>query len=75
MFLRNVGSYYMHTVSVPGDDIPRSLAPYAMCILVSGRCVWDATFADRGVSSGQRDGSPTVVNLSFLDRSRYFSFK
>jgi hypothetical protein len=23
---------------------------------------------------GQRGGSPTVVNLSFLDRSRYFSF-
>jgi hypothetical protein len=32
------------------------------------------TFADRGVSRGQRDGSPTVVNLSFLNRSRYFSF-
>jgi hypothetical protein len=26
------------------------------------------TFADRGVSRGQRGGSPTVVNLSFLDR-------
>jgi hypothetical protein len=33
------------------------------------------TFVDRGVSCGQRGGSPTVVNLSFLDRSRYFSFK
>jgi hypothetical protein len=33
------------------------------------------TFADRGVSRGQRGGSPTVVNLSFLDRSCYFSFK
>jgi hypothetical protein len=33
------------------------------------------TFADIGVSRGQRGGSPTVVNLSFLDRSRYFSFK
>jgi hypothetical protein len=33
------------------------------------------TFADRRVSRGQRGGSPTVVNLSFLDRSRYFSFK
>jgi hypothetical protein len=30
---------------------------------------------DRGVSRGKRGGSPTVVNLSFLDRSRYFSFK
>jgi hypothetical protein len=32
------------------------------------------TLGDRRVSRGQRDGSPTVVNLSFLDRSRYFSF-
>jgi hypothetical protein len=32
------------------------------------------TFADRGVSHGQRSGSPTV-NLSFPDQSRYFSFK
>jgi hypothetical protein len=31
--------------------------------------------ADRGVSRGQRGGSPTVANLSSLDRSRYFSFK
>jgi hypothetical protein len=30
------------------------------------------TFVDRGVSRGQHGGSPTVVNLSFLDRSRYF---
>jgi hypothetical protein len=33
------------------------------------------TFVDRGVSRGQHDRSPTVVNLSFLDQSRYFSFK
>jgi hypothetical protein len=33
------------------------------------------TFVDRRVSRGQRGRSPTVVNLSFLDRSRYFSFK
>jgi hypothetical protein len=33
------------------------------------------TFVDRGVSRGQRGGSFTVVNLSFLDRNRYFSFK
>jgi hypothetical protein len=33
------------------------------------------TFADRGVSRGQRSGTPTAVNPSFLDRSRYFSFK
>jgi hypothetical protein len=34
-----------------------------------------STFVDRGVSRGQRGGSPTVVNLSFLDQNRYFSFK
>jgi hypothetical protein len=33
------------------------------------------TFVDRGVSRGQCGGSPTVVNLISLDRSRYFSFK
>jgi hypothetical protein len=36
---------------------------------------FSAKFVDRGVSRGQRGGSPTVVNLSFLDRGRYFSFK
>jgi hypothetical protein len=30
---------------------------------------------DREVSRGQCGGSLTVVNLSFLDRSHYFSFK
>jgi hypothetical protein len=33
------------------------------------------TFVDRGVLRGQRGGSPAVDNLSFLDRSHYFSFK
>jgi hypothetical protein len=33
------------------------------------------TSVDRGVSRGQRSGSPMVVYLSFLDWSRYFSFK
>jgi hypothetical protein len=36
---------------------------------------FSAKFVDRGVLRGQRGGSPTVVNLCFLDRSRYFSFK
>jgi hypothetical protein len=34
-----------------------------------------STSVDRAVSRGQRGESPTVFNLSFLDRSRYFSFK
>jgi hypothetical protein len=33
------------------------------------------TFVDRGMSRCQYGESPMVVNLSFLDRSRYFSFK
>jgi hypothetical protein len=33
------------------------------------------TFADRGVSRGQRGGTTTAVNLSFLNRTRYFSFQ
>jgi hypothetical protein len=33
------------------------------------------TFVDRGMCRGQRGASPTVVDLSFLDRSGYFSFK
>jgi hypothetical protein len=41
----------------------------------TGRRILMETFADRVVSPGQRGGSPTVVNLSFLDGSRYFSFK
>jgi hypothetical protein len=28
------------------------------------------TFVDRGVSRGHRGGSPTVVNLNFLDRTK-----
>jgi hypothetical protein len=33
------------------------------------------TFVARGLSRGQLGGSLTVVNLSFLDRSRYFFFQ
>jgi hypothetical protein len=33
------------------------------------------TFVARGVSRGQRGGSPTVVNLSFLDHINDFKYK
>jgi hypothetical protein len=33
------------------------------------------TFADRGVSCGQRGRTPTAINLSFLDWSCYFFFQ
>jgi hypothetical protein len=32
-------------------------------------------FADRRVTRGQRGGSPTIVNLRFLDRSRHVPLK
>jgi hypothetical protein len=32
-----------------------------------------STFVVRGVTRGQRGGSPAVVNLSFLGQNRYFS--
>jgi hypothetical protein len=37
-------------------------------------CQWNLvpSFVDRGVSRGRRSGSPTVVNLSFLDQSSSF---
>jgi hypothetical protein len=36
---------------------------------------FSATFADRGVSRGQRGGTPTAVSLSFVDRNRHFFFQ
>jgi hypothetical protein len=48
---------------------------YTDCATATGRRILVPTFVDRGVSRGQRDGTPKAVNLTFLDRSRYFSFK
>jgi hypothetical protein len=50
-------------------------ANYTDCATATCRRNLVPTFVDRGMSRGQRGGSPTVVSLSFLDRSRYFSFK
>jgi hypothetical protein len=55
-----------------------ALSPQANYIDWAAATCWRnsvPTFVDRGVSHGQRGGSPTVVNLSFLDRSRYFFFQ
>jgi hypothetical protein len=43
---------------------------YADWETATGRSNLVPTTADRGVSRGQRGGSPTAVILSFLDRSR-----
>jgi hypothetical protein len=50
-------------------------ANYTDWSTASGRQILVPAFVDRGVSRGQRGGSPTIANLGFLDRSRYFSFK
>jgi hypothetical protein len=41
----------------------------------AGRRILVPTFADRGVSSVERGGTPTAVNHSFIDRRGYFPFK
>jgi hypothetical protein len=43
-------------------------ANYTDCATVTCRRNLVPTFVDRGVSRGQCSGSPTVVNISFLDR-------
>jgi hypothetical protein len=52
----------------------RSQANYTDWATATRRRNLVSTFVDRGVSCGQRGRSPMAVNLSFLDRSRYFSF-
>jgi hypothetical protein len=44
-------------------------ANYTDCSTATCRRNLVPTFVDRGVSRCQRGGSPTVVKLSFLDRS------
>jgi hypothetical protein len=50
-------------------------ADYIDWATATGLNILNLTFADRGVSCGRCGRTPTPVNLSFLDRSRYFSFK
>jgi hypothetical protein len=50
-------------------------ANYTDWATTTGQPILAPTSADRGVWCGQCSGSPTVVNLSFLDWSRYFSFQ
>jgi hypothetical protein len=61
-------------------DIKNSVAfsqqeNYTDWAISTGRRILVPTFADRGVSSGQRGGTPTAVNLSFVDGNHYFPFK
>jgi hypothetical protein len=65
---------YCPSTVVPRGDNTVSLSPRAKSTeraTATFRRNLVPTFVDRGVSRCQRGGSPTVVNLSFLDRSRY----
>jgi hypothetical protein len=50
-------------------------ASYTDWAAATDRRILVRTFADGGLSRGQRGRTPTAVNLSFLDRNRYFSFQ
>jgi hypothetical protein len=50
-------------------------ANYTDCATAIYRRNLVPSFVDIRESHGQRGGSATAVNLSFLDRSRYFSSK
>jgi hypothetical protein len=50
-------------------------ANYTDWATATGRTILVPTFVDRGVSLGQRGGTPTAVNLSFIDRSCYLFYK
>jgi hypothetical protein len=50
-------------------------ANYSDRATATGRRILVLTFADRQVSRDQRGRTTTAVNLSFLDRSRYFFFQ
>jgi hypothetical protein len=53
----------------------RQQANYTDWATATGQRILVPTFVDRGMSLGQRGGTSTAVNLSFLDRSLYFFFQ
>jgi hypothetical protein len=57
------------------QQTPCPQANYTDWSTATGRRILVPTFMDRGVSRSQRDGTPTDVNLSFLDWSCYFFFQ
>jgi hypothetical protein len=50
-------------------------ANYTDWATATGRRILEPTFVDRRVSRGQRGGSLTAVNLSFLERGRHIFFQ
>jgi hypothetical protein len=64
-------STYTWRMSIPNSVAISPQANYTDW--ATATCRWNLvpTFVDRGVSRGQGDTSPTVVNLSFLDRGQW----
>jgi hypothetical protein len=60
---------YEETKQIPWPLVRKRSKPTERPPLVNEILV--PTFVDRGVSPGQRGGSRTAVNLSFVDRSVY----
>jgi hypothetical protein len=75
---QNYRSFARHDACASATTDSVALSPqtnYTDWATAAGRRILVPTFVDRGVSRGQRGGIPTAVNLSFLDRGHYFSFK
>jgi hypothetical protein len=82
-FQRNVGSHKSHIVTsqkMAFFVVTRQTVWLLVCkqtvptATATGRGILVPTFVDGEVSRGQRSGTPTTINLSFLDRSHYFFF-
>jgi hypothetical protein len=74
IYIRHACIYIMHTYKQTNFVALSPQANYTDWVTATWRNLVP-NLVDRGVLNGQRGGSPTVVNLSFLDRSRYFSFE
>jgi hypothetical protein len=70
-----VNSFMIHSHKKTNSVALSPQVNYTDCATATCRRHSVPTLVDRGVSRGQRGRSPTVVNLSFLDQSHYFSFR
>jgi hypothetical protein len=53
----------------------RPQANYTDWATTTGQRILVPAFVDRGVSRGQRGGTPAAINLSFLDQNHYSFFQ
>jgi hypothetical protein len=71
-------SHNNNTILINKKQTPRSFSPQANLTdwaTATGRLISVPTFVVRGVLCGQRGGAPVVVDISFLDRGRYFFYQ